>query len=466
MRKRDRSGKTKRTSFSPRRRGARQSKPSNPQSITARRAPLLWTLPPEGRLTGLSGARARNVWSVLTSMMKEASTSKRRDLRVRTDNPCATVQPPDRTDPKRKTFVYPAEFLRLVSCRDVPHEWRELYAVACYLYLRPGELRALLWTDVDFEAGVVHVTKAYDEDSKSVKPPKTRNGVRDVPIPAALVPLLKVMRNRSRGAGQVLPIMSGLNENRRAGWMRKHFELAKLDRPRLREESPTTMMINFRSWRDTGITWLALGSVDVAKMQRRAGHDSISTTLGYVKMAEDLTGSIGEPFPALPATLLEEEGVVVATHPASKRLGPDWAKSSMENYKQLKSLCKIVGEAGFEPATTSTQSSCTTGLCDSPKYAQGLASCAPSAYDLDSASEAYGSANSRPLPQGGCRTASTAKPATPRSPAAILSGSPSARYTNDPGRSRRRARSLRASRWQARGAGVRSSRGRGLSSNR
>ena len=26
-----------------------------------------------------------------------------------------------------------------------------------------------------------------------------------------------------------------------------------------------------------------------------------------------------------------------------------------------------VGEAGFEPATTSTQSSCTTGLCDSPE---------------------------------------------------------------------------------------------------
>ncbi len=26
----------------------------------------------------------------------------------------------------------------------------------------------------------------------------------------------------------------------------------------------------------------------------------------------------------------------------------------------------MVGEAGFEPATTSTQSSCTTGLCDSP----------------------------------------------------------------------------------------------------
>jgi|CZKU01.1.fsa_nt_gi hypothetical protein len=124
------------------------------------------------------------------------------------------------------------------------------------------------------------------------------------------------------------------------------------------------MMVNFRSWRDTGITWLALAGVDVAKMQRRAGHDSISRTLGYVKMAEDLTGSIGEPFPALPATLLE--GEVVAT-PVPRRSGPDWAKPPVKNYKKLKSLRKIVGEAGFEPATTSTQSSCTTGLCDSPK---------------------------------------------------------------------------------------------------
>ena len=33
----------------------------------------------------------------------------------------------------------------------------------------------------------------------------------------------------------------------------------------------------------------------------------------------------------------------------------------------LSFLVEVVGEAGFEPATTSTQSSCTTGLCDSPE---------------------------------------------------------------------------------------------------
>jgi integrase len=310
----------------------------------------------EGGRAGLSGARARNVWSVLTSMMKEACTSKRRDLRVRADNPCATVQPPDKTAAKTKTFVYPAEFLKLAACADVPRDWRELYAVACYLYLRPGELRALVWTDVDFDAGVVHVTKAYDEDSKTVKPPKTRNGVRDVPIPAALVPLLKAMHDRAADdAAAVLPLMGERSENLRSIWMRKHLARAKVTRSRLTEQSATTMKVNFRTWRDTGITWLALAGVDVAKMQRRAGHDTISTTLGYVKMAEDLTGSIGEPFPPLPAVLLappEGKGGRSSRAPRQKRrgrsvrLGHVWAKS--KNSPQMPQ--ETAERAGFEPA--------------------------------------------------------------------------------------------------------------------
>jgi hypothetical protein len=118
----------------------------------------------------------------------------------------------------------------------------------------------------------------------------------------------------------VLPLMAQLNENRRAGWMRQHLQLAKIDRARLTEENATTMQINFRSWRDTGITWLALQGVEVAKMQRRAGHDAM--TLGYVKMAEDLTGSIGEPFPPLPPSLVaddEEEAIGVRASPRARK---------------------------------------------------------------------------------------------------------------------------------------------------
>jgi hypothetical protein len=41
-------------------------------------------------------------------------------------------------------------------------------------------------------------------------------------------------------------------------------------------------------------------------MKTRVGHDDIETTEGYVKMAEDLSGTIGQPFPPLPAPLLSE----------------------------------------------------------------------------------------------------------------------------------------------------------------
>ncbi len=61
--------------------------------------------------------------------------------------------------------------------------------------------------------------------------------------------------------------------------------------------------MNFRSCRDSGITGLARAGVDLARMQRRAGHDDIKTTLDYVKLAEDLTGKIGVPFGPLPEDL-------------------------------------------------------------------------------------------------------------------------------------------------------------------
>lgn len=296
----------------------------------------------EGGLAGLSAARARNVWSVLTSMMKEACTSKKRDLRVRADNPCRDVQPPDKGDARTKTFIYPVEFLTLMTCEDVPLAWRELYALACYLYLRPGELRALVWSDVDFAAGVVHVTKAYDEDSETVKAPKTRNGVRDVPIPATLLPLLSRMHEGKDASAPVVPLMAECSERRRAGVFRDHLALAKLDRARLTEKSPTTMPVNFRSWRDTGVTWLALAGVGVDKMQRRAGHERIETTLGYVKMAEDLTGSIGEPFPPLPESLVAPRPTV--------RLDQTLAQLRANSPKSLRRGRDSNPRQGFSPA--------------------------------------------------------------------------------------------------------------------
>jgi integrase len=297
---------------------------------------------------GVSAKRAANIWSVVTTTFKAACMAKRRDLRVRTDNPCASVLPPERGDSRRRTFVYPNEAASLFACRAVPLPWRETYAVACYLYLRPGELRALTVGDVDFDAQVVHVKKAYDERAGDVKAPKTRNGIRDVPIHPNLVPLLRRLVDGRKSADLLTPLVSERSEFERAKTLRTHLELSGATRPRLYENTATTMHVGFRSWRDTGVTWLALAGVDVAKMQRRAGHDEISTTIGYVKTAEDVSGSIGEPFPPLPVCLVSPDPADVT---AARDWTNDWARKRYRALDAGKMAVIVASPAGVEHRT-------------------------------------------------------------------------------------------------------------------
>lgn len=214
--------------------------------------------------TAISGKTAMNAWSALTSTFKAATTGKRRDLRVlaRKPNPCAGVLPPGDEDSRavrRKTFLYPKEALALLSCGEVPMEWREVYAVACYAYFRPSELRVLLWSDVDLEARLLSVTKAWDYEDGKVKPPKTPNGIRRVPIEPALVPLLERMKEEADDEyALVVPTLSTFGEDHLAQLFRRHLKEAKVERAELHRSTRTHVQSNFRSCRDSGLTWLAL----------------------------------------------------------------------------------------------------------------------------------------------------------------------------------------------------------------
>jgi integrase len=62
---------------------------------------------------------------------------------------------------------------------------RALWACAFYGGLRRGELRALRWSDVDFDAGVIHVQRGWD-DAEGEQGTKTDAGTRDVPLAGVL----------------------------------------------------------------------------------------------------------------------------------------------------------------------------------------------------------------------------------------------------------------------------------------
>jgi hypothetical protein len=119
-----------------------------------------------------------------------------------------------------------------------------------------------------------------------------------------LLPLLKSMHERAGDDdARVGPVLSRVRDKHRGMLLRDHLHAADVTRPRLSTSTATLRPVDFRSMRDSGITWLALAGVSLQAIKRRAGHEDIHTTDGYAKAAEDLAGKVGAPFAPLPEGL-------------------------------------------------------------------------------------------------------------------------------------------------------------------
>jgi hypothetical protein len=81
---------------------------------------------------------------------------------------------------------------------------------------------------------------------------------------------------------------------------------AGVAREELFTSDTTRRALRFHDLRATGTTWLALRGDDPLKIQARAGHRDLATTMVYIRSAEVLGAgaNIGTPFPPLPSSLL------------------------------------------------------------------------------------------------------------------------------------------------------------------
>src|ERR1019366_5820431 len=310
--------------------------------------------PGDRRLAWKTGA---NVWGELSVSFGEAQSSKRRDLRVVERDPTLGVQPPETGGSKSKVYPYPSEFLAVVSCDDIPLEWRELHAVAAYTYLRPGELHVLTWGDVDLEDQKIRVTKAWGFNAEAVKSTKTDES-REIPIEPHLLPLLVRMRGRAaRDAGNdaaalrstlVVPRLADTNPDDLAEFTRQHFEHARCARERLYARGSAERRLVFRSWRDAGITWSIVRGDDIVRVQRRAGHKLIAITMRYVVEAENRGATFGVPFPPLPAALLDPKAAPGG--PNGGGVQPKvWPKSRSALRRAAEKASTAVRTKGLEP---------------------------------------------------------------------------------------------------------------------
>lgn len=252
---------------------------------------------------------ARNVWGTVSKAFGDACHSKSLALRILTENPAEHVRGPDRGAEKAKVYLFPSEFLRLVSCERIPLRWRRIYALATYTYTRAGELRALDWADVDFLGGYIHIHKSLTEKGK-IKPTKTKE-TRKIPIEPNLLPLLRAMHQEAKGDGAAEPTGRVLSvpQKKAAQELQVHLRRADITRADLSARDESRKRLSFHdASRATGATWMALRGDDPLKIQRRLGHADFNTTQIYIREAEALGPDVGTPFPPLPPALLGGAG--------------------------------------------------------------------------------------------------------------------------------------------------------------
>jgi integrase len=269
-------------------------------------------------------------WSNVTRMFKDACSAKRLDLRVREDDPSKAVQAPERGMKKEKQYLWPSEFLALVSCERVPMRWRVLFALAIYTYARAGEIEALSWGDVSFETNTLHIHTSVDRVRKRGRVKSTKTGVsRRIPIEPELLPLLRALHKAAGGKGRVIAAMPSPGMLSRK--LKRYLDKAGVTRAELHATGDATRKaITFHDLRATGITWMAARGDDPLRIKQRAGHATFSTTEGYIREAENLGASFGAVFPALPENIAPKSPRAIS-RPATTRdsSGSSWAQQGL-----------------------------------------------------------------------------------------------------------------------------------------
>ncbi|HEY4117030.1 MAG TPA: tyrosine-type recombinase/integrase [Byssovorax sp.] len=253
----------------------------------------------DGRIVSgeLAWRSARNVWALVSKAFSDACAAKDRSLRTLRENPALGVRPPDRGEDKAKAYLFPSEFLALMSCAAIPVPWRRVYAISTYLYSRAAEVRGLAWEDVDLDHGLVLIHRTIDDDG--VVSSTKGMAARRFAIEPTLLPMLRRMYTAAGGVGSVVPHMP--TEKHLAPMLRRHLLAAGVNRAELHANDRTRKRLRFHDLRATGLTWLAIRGDGPLQIKQRAGHKAFTTTEGYIRDAEAVREGFGDVFPPLPA---------------------------------------------------------------------------------------------------------------------------------------------------------------------
>lgn len=229
---------------------------------------------------GLAPSTISEVYKSVKSMFARAA-----ELRIITASPFGRLRRQRKSMPSAPQHdfqYYTAEqFQRFyasaaaaVSAAKNPIQERQymmFFAVAFYTGMRPGEVLALHWTDIDFPARLIRVRRTYS-DRFGEGPAKTESSVRDIGIPAPLFEELQAHLRFQRG-------MPGFSPDFLVCGGPAHLGFTAL-RERNFSFSASAGLPNIRlhAYRHSHASLLVNHGINIQEVARRLGHSNVQIT--------------------------------------------------------------------------------------------------------------------------------------------------------------------------------------------
>lgn len=232
---------------------------------------------------GRSGTKIAVILATLRGIFRSA----RADRLVSTD-PTDGLLRPAATPPAEKPALTPDQRTALEAVCHT-HPSGHYLALMYYLGCRPGEARGLMWQDIDWQRGIVHIERDVDyKDGAKPGELKTEKSRRPVPLPAPLRALLQPRRglpdtyiaHGDRGAGRPLAKVSA--ERLWVSLMQAAGLVEPAGPNNYRPGDPRSLwrpLITPHALRHNYITMCWESGIDAYETMQLVGHTSITTTM-------------------------------------------------------------------------------------------------------------------------------------------------------------------------------------------
>jgi integrase len=223
---------------------------------------------------GLSPKTIKNVHGLLSAVMATAVRDGMADA-----NPCVGMRLP-RSDPSELRFLTPEEFMAVRE--HIAPTYLPLTDFLAGTGCRFGEASAVTVASVNRTAWTVRISQAWKRtpDGWQVGPPKTRRSRRTLWLPPELREPLTPLLERPR---------DGLLFTSRRGQRVSQQTYGANFRRAVRASGIVRPWPRVHDLRHSHVAWLIAQGIDLATIQDRLGHESITTTIDrYGHLVPDL----------------------------------------------------------------------------------------------------------------------------------------------------------------------------------